>query len=292
MADWLAQREKKRQEGTLRQAPGGSYPATSSTVRPPPKKKSVSRPTEKTLDLSPSPSFPSSPSTSAEVVADQGSSGSPFVGDNLDQELKLTVPFIDLESKEEEEEPEDMTQNLRTPREEPAPKIPTGQVLPSKVVRPYLELVVRPLLEDTCPAENEVPTATPDGTSNMEEFFPFSHHHFINLGNIPRMVGVVRPSHVAPDSALRCTYLLLKYTAEEMVEVDANEELHTQLGRVESELVAVRIVVVDVEKAMRELDQLKNELEDLQATSEVQKKRLEELRVGFTTEKEAMTKYY
>ena len=113
MADWFAQREKKRQEGTLRQAPGGSYPATSSTVCPLPKKKSVSRPTEKTLDLSSSPSFPSSPSTSAEVVADQGSSGSPFVRDSLDQELRPTVPFIDLESKEEEEEQEDMTQNLR-----------------------------------------------------------------------------------------------------------------------------------------------------------------------------------
>lgn len=53
----------------------------------------------------------------------------------------------------------------------------------------------------------------------MDEFFPFSHSHFVNLGGIPRMVGVVRPSYVVLDSKLRCTYLLLKYTVEETVEV-------------------------------------------------------------------------
>ena len=83
-------------------------------------------------------------------------------------------------------------------------------------------------------------------------------------------------------------------------QIDNNEELYTQLGRVESELVAVRIAAVDAEKAMRELqegvqavkaeacrmeeekkvvetkckdteqerDQLNKELEDLRAASE------------------------
>lgn len=46
--------------------------------------------------------------------------------------------------------------------------------------------------------------------SDMEEFFLFSQRHFVNLGSIPRMAGVVRSSHVAPDSAFRCTYPLRK----------------------------------------------------------------------------------
>lgn len=48
----LAKREKKGQEGTFRQAPGRSRPTTSFIARPPSKKKSTPRPTEKALDLS------------------------------------------------------------------------------------------------------------------------------------------------------------------------------------------------------------------------------------------------
>lgn len=44
--------------------------------------------------------------------------------------------------------------------------------------------------------------------------------------------------------------------------------------------------------AEQESDQLKKELEDFWATSEAQKKQLEELRVRFTTKKEALTKDY
>lgn len=91
----LAQKEKKRQEGTLKQAPGGSHPATSSTAFPIPKK-STPRPVEKTLDLSPSPSTLSSPSMG-------DSSSSPSMEDSLDQEPETTMPFINLEPKEEEE---------------------------------------------------------------------------------------------------------------------------------------------------------------------------------------------
>lgn len=92
-------------------------------------------------------------------------------------------------------------------------------------------------------------------------------------------------------------------------QVDTNEELHSQLGRVQSELVAARIATVDIEKGMRRLqeetqaakskacwmeeekdaveakckgveqesDHLKKELEEFQAASEAQKKQLEEL---------------
>lgn len=108
------------------------------------------------MDLSPPPSSPSSPSTSTEVGADQGSSDSPSVGDSSDQELGLTMPFIDLEP-EEEKKTEDMTPNLRVgfkerqckrlsealsatplpakkshpeaPREEPTLDFPTGRCL-------------------------------------------------------------------------------------------------------------------------------------------------------------------
>lgn len=64
--DRLDKREKKCQEGTLRQAPGVGRPATSSTTHLPIKKKSVLQPAEKVLDLSLSPSF-HSPSRSTEV---------------------------------------------------------------------------------------------------------------------------------------------------------------------------------------------------------------------------------
>ena len=52
--------------------------------------------------------------------------------------------------------------------------------------------------------------------SDLEEFFPFSHRHFVNLGGNPRMAGMVQQSHVTPDSAL---YPLLKYIVEETTEV-------------------------------------------------------------------------
>lgn len=163
MADQLAQREKKHQEGILRQAPGGSHSATNSTTRPSPKKKSVPWPVKKALDLSPPSSSPSSPSTSIKVGADQGSSSSPSMGDNSDQEPKPIVTFIDLEP-EEEEEAEDMALNLRVgfkerqckclfealptipppvkkirleaPRVEPVLDVSLEQVPPSKTDRP------------------------------------------------------------------------------------------------------------------------------------------------------------
>lgn len=44
--------------------------------------------------------------------------------------------------------------------------------------------------------------------------------------------------------------------------------------------------------AEQEMDQLKNKLDDLRAASKVQKKQLEELQAGFTTEKEALSEDY
>lgn len=52
-------------------------------------------------------------------------------------------------------------------------------------------------------------------TSGVEEFFPFSQHHFVNLDGIPRLNGMVQPSHVVLDFSLWCTYPPLKYTVEE-----------------------------------------------------------------------------
>ena len=111
---------------------------------------------------------------------------------------------------------------------------------------------MRPFLKGTCPVGDEVPATTPGGmakekatstipssweeiaallkavpyltapeppTFGVKEFFTFFHHHFVNLGGNPHMVGVVRPSHVALNSTLRCIYLLLKYTVEETTEV-------------------------------------------------------------------------
>ena len=74
----LEKREKKRQDGTLRQAPGAGHSTTNSSVHLPIKKKSVLRPVEKALDLSLSPSL------SAEVGTNQNSTDSPSVGDNFD----------------------------------------------------------------------------------------------------------------------------------------------------------------------------------------------------------------
>ncbi|KAL6328127.1 hypothetical protein AAG906_034270 [Vitis piasezkii] len=155
-------------------AQGGSR-STTSSITCPHSKKFVPRPVEKALDLSPSPFVFSSPSTSAEVGADQGSSDSPFVP-------------------------------------------------PSDTVQPCLELVVRPPSESTCPAEDEVLAATSGSkakekdvpaipssweeiavllkaipcfiapeplASGVEEFFTFSHRHFVNLSGIPRITGMV-----------------------------------------------------------------------------------------------------
>lgn len=126
--------------------------------------------------------------------------------------------------------------------EESDPNVPMVKVPPSDIVQPCLELVVRPPSKSTCPAEDKVSATTPGGkakeknapaiplsweeiaallkstpcftapeppTFELEEFFMFSHHHFVNLSGIPRMAGMVRPFHVAQDSALRCTYPLL-----------------------------------------------------------------------------------
>ena len=87
--DWLAKRENKRNEGTLRQAPGGSHSTSSSTTHPPSKKKSVTQLAEKALDLSPSSSSHSS--SSEEVGPNHDSTGLPSLEGHLDQEPKPMV---------------------------------------------------------------------------------------------------------------------------------------------------------------------------------------------------------
>lgn len=88
----LDQREKKRQEETLRQALGISRLPSSSTSYLPTKKKLVLWPIEKALNLS---LFASSLSLSFEVGVDQGSTGSHSLRTNPNQELEP-------EEKEEE----------------------------------------------------------------------------------------------------------------------------------------------------------------------------------------------
>ena len=97
--DRLDQKEKKRQGGTLRQALGVSRLASSSTSYPPNTRKPVIRPIEKVLNLS---LFVSSSSLSSKVDTDQGSTGSPSIETNPNQELEPVVPCIILELKEEE----------------------------------------------------------------------------------------------------------------------------------------------------------------------------------------------
>lgn len=189
----LSKREKKRKEGTLRQAPGRSRPTSSSTTHPSSKKKSVSRPTEKALDLTPSSSSHSSPST--EFGPGQDSTGLPSLESHSNQELEPIVPCINL--KPEEEKEAQMAHNLRVGFKErqrkrvsealpttppPAKKsrpeahckkpvlaIPMVQVPLSNVVKPCQELVVRPHLVDTCPAGNKVHVATPGGNTTKKD---------------------------------------------------------------------------------------------------------------------------
>ena len=107
-------------------------------------------------------------------------------------------------------------------------------------------------------------------------------------------------------------------------QIDNNEELRVQLVRVESELIAVRKVIADAKKLLKELeemmeatkveacqnekeneaaeakckdadqeiDQLKKELEELRVSSEAKRKELEELWSRFTIEKRELEEDY
>lgn len=89
---------------TLRQTPGVRRSATNSTTHPPAKGKSALRPTGKALALY---SSHSSLSLSLEADIDQGSTSSPSIGVNPDQELEPTVPFIVLKVEEEKKRRKD-----------------------------------------------------------------------------------------------------------------------------------------------------------------------------------------
>lgn len=99
--DWLAKKENKRNEGTLRQVPGGSRSTSSSIAHLPSKKKSVTRLAEKALDLSSSSSSHSSPSE--EVSPNHDSTGLPSLESCSNQEPEPVVHCINLKPKEEEE---------------------------------------------------------------------------------------------------------------------------------------------------------------------------------------------
>nr|CAN68572.1 hypothetical protein VITISV_023885 [Vitis vinifera] len=193
--------------------------------------------------------------------------------------------------------------------------------------------------------------------SGVNAFFSMTRCHFVELLDEPCLASVVRPSHGTPKSVLRCTYPMQKYTTKETTKVgvavihnlmrqrssllkrlevaesmlafltrqiDNNEELRVQLVRVESELIAVRKVIADAKKLLKELeemmeatkveacqnekeneaaeakckdadqeiDQLKKELEELRVSSEAKRKELEELWSRFTIEKRELEEDY
>lgn len=53
----------------------------------------------------------------------------------------------------------------------------------------------------------------------VNAFFSMTRRHFVKLRDDPRLASVVRPFHGTPESVLRCTYPMQKYTAKETVEV-------------------------------------------------------------------------
>lgn len=115
----------------MRQALGGK-----ASTRPTSKKKSVTGPTEKALDLSSSSSSHSLPLK--EVSTDQDSTDLLSVAECLDQEPQPEVPYINLEP--EEEEGEKMTLRLGVGFKERQRKhifeaLPTSSLLLKRVVQ-------------------------------------------------------------------------------------------------------------------------------------------------------------
>ncbi|RVW23366.1 hypothetical protein CK203_100795 [Vitis vinifera] len=264
----LTKRKNKSKEGILRQAPGMSRLAFSSIAHPFSKKKSDS------TDL-------------------------PSLEGHLDQELEPVVPCISLEPKEEEDE--QMDSNLRTDFKErqrkhlsealPATPPPAKQSRPKA---PHEEPVFgRPHGPDTCPVGDEVPTATPGGNAKEKDtsVIPSSWEEIavlLKAGSNPRMAGVVRPSHVTSNFALRYTYPLMKYTVEENAEVlDATVKLAPQTAGGCGEY---------AEKALKELQEgmevAKVEARRMGEEKEATEAKCKELRAGFTVEKEALTEDY
>lgn len=129
---------------------------------------------------------------------------------------------------------------------------PMVQMSPSDVVRSEQELVANPSVENICPTKDGTPTTTlgdnanerdasgislsweditallktipyftmpKPPTSSVNAFFPFTHYHFVELRENPRLASVVCPSHDTLESALWCTYPMLKYTTEETMKV-------------------------------------------------------------------------
>lgn len=109
------------------------------------------------------------------------------------------------------------------------------QVPSIDVVGSGQELALIPSVEDACPTEDGTSTGTLGGDAikkgaldspsnwediatllkrvlcftapkplalGVEEFFPFSHRHFIDLLDDPHMAGVVQSSHVTSESTL------------------------------------------------------------------------------------------
>lgn len=110
--DRLDQREKKREEGTLRQAPCGNRPTTGPTVcLMTKKKKPVTQPT-KQVSASPLASLlASAPSASSftAITEQDSAANTPSMGTDPETEIEPVMPCIIYEV----EEKEDMVANLR-----------------------------------------------------------------------------------------------------------------------------------------------------------------------------------
>ena len=109
--DRLVQRKKKRQKVMLRQALGRNRTATSSTIRPPiKKKKHAAQDAKKALDPT-----PASPSTSTSAPSSAASAEQDLKADlhstraNSETKVESIVPYIICEAEKKEE---DMATNL------------------------------------------------------------------------------------------------------------------------------------------------------------------------------------
>ena len=168
--DRLVQREKKNQEGTLRQASGGNHPTTSFTIRlSAKKKKSFSQPTKKAPAPNPASPYASTSASSFVIDTEQDSTAdSPSAGIEPETEVEPMVPCIICEAKKEE----DMAANLRVDFKERQHKCLSESILvaPLTANKSYVEVPRTTPISDIPPTPkpsfdairpNRVPTARP-----------------------------------------------------------------------------------------------------------------------------------
>ncbi|KAJ9678109.1 hypothetical protein PVL29_022871 [Vitis rotundifolia] len=160
------------------------------------------------------------------------------------------------------------------------------QVPPFDVVRPELELVACPSVEDICPAKDGTLVATPGGNANdivallnclvtlalIAWFVPPMALWSLYFGvlircksTLPRrwrkclmlFQGVVAIYNLMRQQSSLLKRLEVTESMQAFLtqQIDNNEELRAQLVWVESELASIRKVVVDAKKLLKELEE-------------------------------------